>query len=200
VRYYDVEPEVPGHIGDNTVIDQPIHPVMISKLQYVFDAVPEDILITSSPVYLLKRDAKADLEAIQPTGVGFDKVQLSKSEEFRYFFGNRRLPEFVWLRITGRAGHDDFGRAEEQRERLIISERVLRLLVRLGISHAGIEDWLQGVLDRGTTVVEGWQPKYPVNPETGQRLKVGDVVSVNGKRYVVHACDYATGKPQLVDL
>jgi len=85
--YYDIEPEVPGHIGDNTVIDRPVHPVIISKLQYVFDAVPDDVLITSSPVYLLKRDAKPDLEAIQPTGVEFDKVQVSKLTNFEISSG-----------------------------------------------------------------------------------------------------------------
>jgi len=72
--------------------------------------------------------------------------------------------------------------------------------VRLGISHAAIEDWQEGVSDIVHTVPGGWQPKYPVHPETGQRLKVDDLVMIKGKRYVVHACDYTTGKPQFVEI
>lgn len=200
MRYYHVEPEVPGHKGDNSVIDRPVHPVIISKLEYVFDAMPEDVLITSSPVYLLQRDAKADLEAIQPSGVEFDKVRIRKSAEFRYFYPRRKLPEFVWLKITGKAGHDDFGMAEERRVRFIVSEKVLKLLVNLGISHATIEDYPSTASDHRQSASESWQPKYPVNPETGDKIKVSEVVSVKGKRYIVHACDYATGKPELVEM
>lgn len=201
MKYYFIEPEVPGHKGDSTIIaDRTVHPMIISKLEYEFDAVPEDVLITSFPVYLLKRDAKPELEAIRPTGVAFHKAQLSKSDEFRHFFPNQRLPLFVWLKITGRAGHDDFGIAPVPDARLVVSGRVLNLLAELGISHADIEDYPQEASGRDPAPTGQWRPTYPVDEETGERLHIGDVLTIDGKRYVVHACDYTTGKPQLVEL
>ena len=98
MRYYFVEPEVPGGWGDDTVVlDNTVHPPIISKLHYEFDGWPEDVLITSFPVYLFQRQVKPELEAIRPTGVQFDKVRISKSEEFRHFFPHRKPPEFIWL-------------------------------------------------------------------------------------------------------
>lgn len=201
MTYYFVEPEVPGHKGRGTIIaDRTVHPMIISKLQYEFDALPEDALITSFPVYLLRRDAKMDLAAMQPSGVAFDRVQLSKSDEFRFFSPNRKLPEFVWLRITGKPGHDDFGITPAPDLRLVISQKVLMLLVKLGISHATIEDYPLAGPDHGYRVPGDWQPKYPVNPETGQTMKVHEVVSIKGKKYIVNACDYTTGEPQFLEV
>lgn len=48
-----------------------------------------------------------------------------------------KLPPFVWLKVDGKAGHDDFGLAEDHR--LVVSESVLDALRPLGISHALIE-------------------------------------------------------------
>jgi len=200
VRYYFVEPEVPGGWGDNTIVlDHTVHPPIITKLEFEFDSLPEDVLMTSFPVYLLKRDAKPDLAAIRPTGVNFDKVRVTKSEEFRYFFPRHKLPEVVWLKIIGKAGHDDFGIAPAPDLRLVVSGRVMSLLMRFGISHATIEDYPLAEPDSVQSAAESRQPKYPVNPETGERMKVHEVVSIKGKKYIVRACNYATGKPQYLE-
>jgi hypothetical protein len=46
----------------------------------------------------------------------------------------QKLPSLVWLKVDGKAGHDDFGIAEDHW--LVVSERVLDVLRPLGISNA----------------------------------------------------------------
>src|SRR5262249_34584493 len=68
------------------------------------------------------------------TGVSFDEVEITTSEQFRELYPNRRLPNFVWLKADGKPGHEDFGIASDLR--LVVSGRALALLKSHGFSHA----------------------------------------------------------------
>ena len=67
----------------------------------------------------------------------FADVEVTASELFHRLQPNTKLPSFVWMKIQGRPGHDDFGMAPNHE--LVVSERVLDALKPLGISNALIE-------------------------------------------------------------
>lgn len=139
MKYYDIEAEVGGGWGKNTVVaDRSVHPPRVSRLHYEFNGWLGDAILESFPCYIVTEEAKNKIEAIGATGVKFDDVEISTSEEFDDFCGDRQLPKFAWLRIEGQAGQDDFGVSPAPILRLVISQRVLDVLRPLGISHAQI--------------------------------------------------------------
>ncbi len=141
MEYCVIRPEVAGGWGEHTVVhDRSVHPPILSKLHYEFDGWLGDVLLTSFPVFIIAESAKKKLEAIGATGVKFDEVEVSTSEQFRDIYPDRKLPKFVWLKADGKAGHDDFGIAPICR--LVISKRALDVLRSLGISHARVEEFI----------------------------------------------------------
>jgi hypothetical protein len=149
--YYVIEPEAAGHWGEKSVVtDRSVHPLVISKLHYRFDGWSGDVLLTSSPVYIITCEAMKKLQEINPTGASFDNVEITTSEQFQHFHPNLKLPEFAWLKVDGKVGHDDFGivpyrniRAISYPEmRMVISGRVLNILKPLGIAHADMNEYV----------------------------------------------------------
>jgi hypothetical protein len=60
------------------------------------------------------------------TGIVAAEVEVSKSEQFVVPQGLPELPRFVWLKVGGVAGKDDFGTGVDHR--LVVSAAALRLL------------------------------------------------------------------------
>ena len=129
-----IEPEVAGGLGENTILDRNVQPSRVRELQYQFDGWLGDVLIESSPVFIATQAAKTELERRKFTGIVFDDVEVSVSDQFRELNPNVKLPAFVWLRPGDRPGLDDFGVATDGR--LVISSPVLELFKRLGIVNA----------------------------------------------------------------
>ena len=127
LRYFYLEPEVAGGFGEGSVLDTSVHPPRVERLHYEFDGWLGDDLLTSFPCYIVTDRLKNELQRSELTGYELDRVKVTKSE----FFGDMHpdappLPRFHWLKITGRAGIDDFGMAKDHR--LVVSERALRVL------------------------------------------------------------------------
>jgi hypothetical protein len=153
VRYYYIEPEVGGGEGPQSVMDRTFHPPVTRKLHYEFEVWLGDVLVEGFPCWIVTASAMRRIKTAHLTGVEFDHVDVTASEEFNIHCRNRKLPQFVWLKVVGTPGHDDFGVAKSfkiekvSRQipagyfRLVISERALNLLRELGISHAEIEDF-----------------------------------------------------------
>jgi len=83
----------------------------------------------------------SEIEKARLTGAGFDQVEVTVSEQFRELYPNRQLPKFVWLKIEGNPGQDDFGNAPDGR--LVVSQRALEVLQTVGISHALVTGFAQ---------------------------------------------------------
>ena len=75
------------------------------------------------------------------SGATFADVEVTTSEEFHEGQPGQELPPFVWLKVDGKAGRDDFGVAANYL--LVISKRVLDLLESLGIPFAVVEPYEQ---------------------------------------------------------
>ncbi|MER8982008.1 MULTISPECIES: hypothetical protein [unclassified Mesorhizobium] len=135
--YYYLEPEVSGGFGDNIILDASVHPPLVTRLHYEFDGWLGDRMVASFPCYLVTEDVAEKILKSEFSGVTFDKVEVTTSELFEEMQPDQKLPPFVWLKVNGDAGRDDFGMAKDLR--LVVSERVLDALKPLGISNALIE-------------------------------------------------------------
>jgi hypothetical protein len=136
MRYFYVEPEVAGGLGD-TILDTSVHPPLIGRLHYRFDGWLGDVLLESFPSFIVTENAKNKLVEGGATGVRFDRVEVTTSDLFEEIYPGRKLPKFAWLQVIGQPGKDDFGVAADHR--LVMSERALDMLKRLQLSHALIE-------------------------------------------------------------
>jgi len=137
MNYFYVEPEVSGGFGKNTALDSTTHPPVVSKLHYEFSGWLGDILLESFPCEIITKEAATALGDAGLSGFTFDKVEVSASQEFQDMHPHRRIPEFLWLKITGVAGADDFGIAKDFR--MVVSDKALHILKTLGIDNALIE-------------------------------------------------------------
>ncbi len=73
------------------------------------------------------------------TGVSFSSVEVSKSGQFEDLYPNCQLPKFVWLKVTGQAGKNDFGLSSK--DSLVVSERIMKILETAKVSHADISEY-----------------------------------------------------------
>jgi hypothetical protein len=137
MKYYYIEPEVSGGHGENAVMNTNVHPPEVTRLHYEFDGWLGDGIATSFPCYLVTEDVKEKILKSGFSGVLFDKVEVTTSELFEEMQPDQKLPPFVWLKVNGHAGRDDFGIARDYR--LVVSQRVLDALKPLRISNALIE-------------------------------------------------------------
>ena len=137
MNFYIVEPEVAGGLGEHTLMDRTTQPPTVSKLLYNFDGWIGDVLLESFPCFIATKRAAEELKMAHSTGVEFSDVEITKSEQFRELYPQRQLPEFLWLKVSGKAGTDDFGIHSDFR--LVVSERILKLFQSQGLKNAIIE-------------------------------------------------------------
>jgi hypothetical protein len=127
--YYKLEPEVAGHLGDDTVMDSSVHPPIVDTLHYEFDGWLGDELLTAFPCFVVTKHMQQLIEGVQASGCRFGPVKISRSELFEELHPERQLPKFTWLIVTGTAKKDDFGTTPTGGG-LIVSERALMAMKR----------------------------------------------------------------------
>ncbi|MBZ9703047.1 MULTISPECIES: hypothetical protein [unclassified Mesorhizobium] len=118
-------------------MDTSVHPPAVSKLHYQVEGWFGDALVTTFPCFLVTEEAKRGLLDIGISGATFAPAEVTKSENFLELQPDVELPPFVWLKVDGRAGHDDFG--VNQKLNLVISERAFDVLDELGLPSASIQ-------------------------------------------------------------
>ncbi|WP_426303951.1 hypothetical protein ACN9MJ_13105 [Acidovorax facilis] len=134
MKYYFIEPEVAGGFGEETVIDRSSGRMEVKVLHYKFEGWLGDELLESTPCFIASEQLAARIKDENLSGVGIDKVKVTKSDEFNDFHPEVELPNFVWLKVNGVPGGDDFGVTADLK--LIVSEAALQLLTLNGVSHA----------------------------------------------------------------
>lgn len=139
MTYRYVEPEVSGSLGESTDLDSSVHPPVVSRLEFRFDGWLGDCLLECFPCFVLTERAKAAVEASKFSGVIFDDLVVSKSDQFDELYPGKELPVFFWAKVTGVAGQDDFGLAKDFR--LVLSEQALKVLERFGLEQSLISDY-----------------------------------------------------------
>jgi len=137
---YAIEPEVAGGMGKNIVFDRILgQGTFVRKLHYEFDGWLGDELLEGAASFIVTEKLAREIVQAQLTGARFDEVEISTSGEFQDLHPGRQLPKFVWLRIDGRAGHEDFGIAHKTR--LVVSERALGVLQSSRIEQALVTEF-----------------------------------------------------------
>jgi len=148
LKFFLLAPTVDGHFGDKSVfIDRGARPPKIEKLHFVLDAFSGDDLIESIGTYVITKRLANLLQTVVPkiTGISFDDVEISKSDEYcwsqveGFSYAPEHPPEFVWLKINGEAGIDDF--ANPGRGDLVVSERALHVLRSLNLERCEIKEF-----------------------------------------------------------
>ena len=104
----------------------------------VWTAAFGDALLEALCTFIVTDALKEALIEARASGVAFGDVEVTKSGIFLDMNGDRPLPAFSWLQITGRAGKDDFGRSSSLR--LVVSERIMNLLKVFGLNHCEVSE------------------------------------------------------------
>lgn len=148
MKNYLLEPQVAGHLGRNTIfIEEDARPPLIQSLHYEFDGWLGDDFISSLGIYIGTKALADTLSNLTPkvTGVVFDEVEISKSDEYYWAQKEGRtsapkeLPEFKWFRVIGEPKINDFGIPTVYG--IVVSERVLTVLKSLSLNHCGIQEF-----------------------------------------------------------
>ena len=139
MTYFILEPEVAGGLGPATTGNLKVRPPQLEKFNYEFDVWPGDPLVEAVRNFIVTDGLKDALIEAHASGVAFGDVEVTKSGIFLDMNGDRPLPAFSWLQITGRAGKDDFGRSSSRR--LIVSERMMNLLNAFGLKHCEVSEY-----------------------------------------------------------
>ncbi len=137
-NYHIVEPEIAGGWGENTEFTRtPGQSVVVHKLHYQFDGWLGDELVESTPCYIVSEKMAGELRRAKLTGFVLDDVETTTSEQFREIYPDRELPMFLWLKVEGAPGSDDFGVTSNLQ--LVVSDRALKALADVGIANALVE-------------------------------------------------------------
>lgn len=137
--FHTLEPEVAGDLGPRTVADTSTHPPAVSRLHYEFAGWLADSLLESFPCYVITADLGERARRAGLTGFTLDAVEISTTPEFEELDPAVELPPFLWLKVDGTAGTDDFAMSEDHC--LVVSDRALRLLQEAQLEHCDVESW-----------------------------------------------------------
>lgn len=145
MRFYSLGPEAAGELGPNTIGNTKERPHRIERLHLELTFWPEDDLIDAY-TYVCTKELAETLGKSGLTGYQIDQIyEVSEGDQFDISAKGRegeRLPEFVWLKVTGEVGRDDFGLVQGPCGLpLVVSERALNLLKQGKLKHCKIVEY-----------------------------------------------------------
>lgn len=132
-----VSPEVAGELGENILMDSSVHPPRVSHLHYRFEGWLGDDLLQTFPCFLASASLAEALENMGLVGIEVEQAEVSLSPEFKELYPDLSMPDFCWLKITGKNRDADFWITPDFE--LEISDRALNVLRKFSVAHAEIE-------------------------------------------------------------
>lgn len=154
MRLYELEPEVAGGIGENTVFINPNEAKqknereIVSHLHYEFYGWLGDEILETTPCFIVTASLADDIRNSDLTGYIFDDVEISKSDEFIDLYPKKILPKFKRLipqgtvdvygeSYTNWSGHDF---CFSQKSILVVTEKVLSILKHHSFENCDIKE------------------------------------------------------------
>lgn len=134
-----IEPEVAGELGNKTIIETQYFPPKVRELHFIFNGWLGDDIIECFPCFIVSEKLMNSILTNELTGVFFEEMRISKSEEFIEMYPAREIPKFYWAKITGKFGIDDFVIANDFR--LVISEKAYGVLQLANVKNAIFEQY-----------------------------------------------------------
>ncbi len=139
MKFYSLLPEVPGTAGSQSIcLDWDARPLQLKKVHYELDMMPADDIICTHGAYLVTVRLAEAFKKIKLKGFEICDAEVTTSEKFTQWHGSPgtetyiekvRLPKFMWLKIVGQPGLDDFGLVDSlDFDPLIVSDRALSVL------------------------------------------------------------------------
>jgi hypothetical protein len=178
MNYYILDPEVPGGMGSDTVIQ----PSSDNSFLWHVDSLHIEIagwmgddLLQNHPCHMVTDRLKKALEVSDLSGFEIAKMKVTVDEQSLMFrdslFTSWPLPPIHWLKITGIAGIDDFGlTAPTAPIDFVVSARAMNLLRSFQLESCEISEYETALGD--TTAQNAPVAYYAVQPE-----KAGHVIS-----------------------
>lgn len=146
MRFFAIAPEAAGNLGNDCVHgDITERPVQIYQPDFEFQFWPQDDLLDGFFTYACTRRLAEALVHNNLTGFELDDLKISFEERFHQWAELHKgevFPEFVWLKIQGRVGIDDFGElVGPVPKSLVVSERALQVLKQFKLGFCDIENY-----------------------------------------------------------
>ena len=140
MNFYQLEPEVAGGWGQDTVVDTTVHPPVVSFLHYEFAGWLGDHLLESFPCFVVSDVLGARLVAEGVSGFHVEPAKITTGEDFYRLSSGANLPKFDRLVVTGASGVDDLGLLADAS--LVVSESCLQILKKWGLTHCEIRSFV----------------------------------------------------------
>jgi hypothetical protein len=146
MKYYCLGPQAAGDLGDRSVTgDLRERPPKVYKFHLQLERWPKDDLIDGFATYACTKRLAEALTVNKLSGFELDTVEITHDDQFHIWASlheNETLPEFLWLKITGKPGIDDFGMIQGPCPMpLVVSDRALRLLNSFKLTVCEIEEY-----------------------------------------------------------
>jgi hypothetical protein len=137
--FYLLEPEVAGGWGANIKVHRQSHPPVVTHMHYEFQGWLGDDLLTTFPEFIVTERLAMALDQSALTGFELAAVEVSPGDMWEQCHPTRPLPQCRWLKMTGPAGKEDFGRTELAD--LVVSHAALELLRGFAINDCEVRPW-----------------------------------------------------------
>ena len=106
--FYSIDPTAYGEWGKGTVFvnyneikEGKEYLRKLTKLEYSFEHLPVDDIMSSNDCYLVTEELAIALEEANITGIRFERVKISRSLNFKAKYRYMRLPVYRWIQPTG---------------------------------------------------------------------------------------------------
>lgn len=137
-KYFKLAPEVPGQLGEKTLIDNTIHPPNVKRLHFEFDGWLGDELIECFPCFLVTESLSNECKNSGLVGFDTESALITFSEQFKELYPNQNVPLFNRLIINGTKSDDFFIDADFS---LAVSSKALSVIKTYGnINNCYIEE------------------------------------------------------------
>lgn len=150
MAYYILNPEVPGGMGQDTIIKPPSagsYLPHVDVLHLVISGWMGDDLLTSFPCFMVTNRLKHALEVSNLSGFKIAEMDVTIDPQLLMFpqmAASWPLPELHRLKIVGRAGTEDFGLTPlDAPVSLVVSSLALELLQKFQIKECEIVEYPQ---------------------------------------------------------
>lgn len=147
MNYYLLNPEVAGELGDRSELvyeDGKIKEVTF--LEYNFMGWQGDELLSTHPCFIVTESLQNDIILSGLTGIKFNEIAMTFSDEFYDVCGGVKVPQFV--QIVCNASYEDnaddlqYDFYYNKYKELIVSERALNILKQHKIDACSVESYI----------------------------------------------------------
>ncbi|MCW1916478.1 hypothetical protein OJ996_23020 [Luteolibacter sp. GHJ8] len=139
-KYYELDLAAPGGPGRRSVSEGGRNPKVYYSLHVVFESWLGDELVHFYPCFLVSKDLGAKFQSAGLTGFELADFETEKDSQFDLVYGGLKLPDFWWLKITGRHGADDFFLSDQYW--MIASEDALDVIGTANVPTLAADEYL----------------------------------------------------------